>query len=489
MKLSRTYGFHGAAVWLVLVIFSGTIQPTIAAGSNDISEKPYIQSSANTNPLIQSAKSMDYISIKDFGAKCDGITDDTAAVQKAVNTAPRILFPKGTCLLNSTVTLNAGSALRGEGMKVSIVKQGGVSGVTMGTFFANSGAAGSKLSGIQITDMTIYGQSDILGFSGFQHLVSLNGVKDVLIENVEFRGFRGDGIYIGSGNNAGDERHNENVTVRSSVFDGVNNSNRNGISIIDGDGVLIEDNTFRNTTRSNMPGAIDVEPDEHSFHVVKNITIRNNEFSSIGGNVAAISFVLNSLLSVTPTVFRIEGNSVAGTNGGIYFRTGISPTATSNPNNLIVANNVVTTSGRSLVISGAKEFKVYGNAFSDANSESLIGYRREADRCMNGLISDNIFRNIRPVGLAVFSVEHLEISRNRFIDIGSGSIGSYAINFNSGTSSYIRLWDNIISAPSGKTTYAIQKEAGHTFTPATNSARNNQLIGVSGNAFQATNPL
>ena len=105
---------------------------------------------------------------------------------------------------------------------------------------------------------------------------------------------------------------------------------------------------------------------------------------------------------------------------------------------------------------------------------------------MYGAITDNEFRSVSDIGLTVFSVNHLEISRNHFIDVGRGTAGSYAIDFNAGISSYIRLFDNVITAPTGKTKYAIQKEAAHTFTPATNSARGNQLINVTGNAFQAT---
>ena len=226
----------------------------------------------------------------DFGAKCDGVTDDEAAVQDAVNAALQIQFPAGTCVLNGTVTLRAGTILRGGGMGVSIIKQGGVSGSSMGTFYADSGAAGTKLAGIQIIDMTIYGQSDVLGFSEFQHLVSFNGVKDALIEKVEFKGFRGDGLYIGSGSNGTDERHNENIIVRNSVFDGMNNANRNGISVIDGDAVLIDNNTFRKTTQSNMPGAIDVEPNWNPFHIIRNITVTNNVFFGIGGKRGDIIF-------------------------------------------------------------------------------------------------------------------------------------------------------------------------------------------------------
>jgi hypothetical protein len=235
-----------------------------------------------------------------------------------------------------------------------------------------------------------------------------------------------------------------------------------------------------------MPGAIDVEPNAYPFHVVKNITIRNNDFSEIGGNLSAISMFLNSKLAVTPTGFRIEGNRISGKSGGILFYTGVEATPQSSPNNLTVANNVVTSLGRSLVIRGAKEFKVLGNVFSRAAFPSQIGYTNKSDRCVDGVVSDNEFRDIRNIGLVVFSADHLEVSRNRFIDIGTGNAGSYAIAFNTGTSSHVRLVGNIITSPTGKTTFAIQKERGHTFNPATNFQGDNQLIDVSGNAFQAT---
>ena len=462
-EILRTFGNQGAALWLGMALAFGGV------------------------PGANAREWTGYVSVKDFGAQCDGITDDGLAIQKAVDAALRIHFPAGICFLNSTVRLRAGTILRGEGMGVSVVKQGRVSGSSMGTFYADSGTATSKLAGIQITEMTIYGQSDVSGFSEFQHLVSFNGVKNALVEKVEFKGFRGDGLYIGSGSNGADERHNENIIVRRSVFDGVNNSNRNGISIIDGDTVLIDGNTFRNTTQSNMPGAIDVEPDWHPFHVIKNITVSNNVFSGINGN-AAISFYFNSAIVTTPTGFRIEGNSVSGIAGGISFITRVKPITTSTPHHLIVANNAITTLGRSLVIRGAKEFKVFRNVFSGSAGSSFIGYTDETDKCMNGEIADNEFRNISGIGLTVFSIDHLAILRNQFIDIGSGVPGSYAIDFNAGISSYVAMVENIISAPTGKTAFAIQKEAGHTFTPNTNTIENNKFIGVSGNAFQATTP-
>lgn len=487
MALIKNYCYQSASVCCGLAMFFASIQPSIVFGSNEIVRKPAIQSKSTTASRKQAVTFPGYISAKVFGAKCDGITDDTAAFQKAVNTVSRIYIPKGVCLFNSAVTLKAGTVLRGAGMKVSIIKQGGVSGVSTGTFYANSGGKDAMLAGMQISNLTIDGQSDKLGFSEFVHLVSLNGVKDVLIENVKFRGFRGDGLYLGSGLN-GEERHNENIVVKNSVFDGVNHSNRNGISIIDGSGVLIEGNQFINIAQPKMPGAIDVEPNGNPFHVAKDITIRNNSLVSIGGNVGAISFVFNSKLAEMPSTLRVEGNSISGNNTGIVYLGGISPSAASAPNHLSIINNTITSSGRSFEIRGAKKFEIVGNRFSEANEASLIGYRAEADRCMNGIISDNVFSGFRNDGLVVFSADYLEISRNRFVNIGSGDPGNYAIDFNFGTSSYIQLKDNLISAILGKTAYAIQKEAGHTFTPSSNTASNNVFMGVSGNAFEASSP-
>jgi hypothetical protein len=48
-------------------------------------------------------KLQEFVSVKDFGALGDGVTDDTVAVQAAVNAAPNILFPPGTYILNNVI--------------------------------------------------------------------------------------------------------------------------------------------------------------------------------------------------------------------------------------------------------------------------------------------------------------------------------------------------------------------------------------------------
>jgi len=79
------------------------------------------------------AKLREYVSVKDFGAVGDGITDDTVAIQACLNankstvgpqpTVTRIIFfPTGTYLISSSLQVTSGQQLYGEGRK-SLLKQ------------------------------------------------------------------------------------------------------------------------------------------------------------------------------------------------------------------------------------------------------------------------------------------------------------------------------------------------------------------------------
>ena len=63
-------------------------------------------------PRTVEAKLAERVSVMDFGAKCDGVTDDSAAVTSAIAAvlsqagAPKTLFIPGTCLLKSPVILD-----------------------------------------------------------------------------------------------------------------------------------------------------------------------------------------------------------------------------------------------------------------------------------------------------------------------------------------------------------------------------------------------
>ena len=137
-------------------------------------------------------------------------------------------------------------------------------------------------------------QSDVKnkGFDELLHQLSAHGVSNFVVENCSFTGFFGDGIAINAGTDLAiySYAYNKNVEIRNCSFDGVNKDNRQGISIYYCDGFLIENSSFKNITRKNMPGAIDIEPDR-DFLVSRNGTIRNCSFDNIGG-IAAVNIVM-----------------------------------------------------------------------------------------------------------------------------------------------------------------------------------------------------
>ena len=230
-------------------------------------------------------------SVLDFRAPGD--RDDTPAFTRAIAAAPHIHVPAGGGLgpdgayLIADVAPSAGTEISGDGIGRTVIRPSGNAGAAI---YCDSGSAEARVRGIVIRDLTFEGWSVERGFSDHRHLVNLGGVEDARIERVAFKAFQGDGLMVSSGRIPRSERHNRNLSVLDCVFDGVNNQNRNGISVIDGDGVRIERCAFSNCTRPNMPGAIDFEPDESVFAIIANVAVRGCRFENIGGNVGVIAF-------------------------------------------------------------------------------------------------------------------------------------------------------------------------------------------------------
>lgn len=67
----------------------------------------FIQSGAGTAGRTAQDKLREIVSVKDFGAVGDGIADDTAAIQSALNTGNSIYVPNGTYIVSSGITIPA----------------------------------------------------------------------------------------------------------------------------------------------------------------------------------------------------------------------------------------------------------------------------------------------------------------------------------------------------------------------------------------------
>lgn len=87
-------------------------------------------------------KLVEFVSVKDFGAVGDGVTDDTAAIQAAIDYAETIstafsrgaevLFPPGEYVTNASLVVGAnGVKLRGSGITSTIIRFTGSSGAAV----------------------------------------------------------------------------------------------------------------------------------------------------------------------------------------------------------------------------------------------------------------------------------------------------------------------------------------------------------------------
>ena len=111
---------------------------------DNASEVTYNPAGTSAVTRTVEAKLRDVVSVKDFGAVGDGTTDDTAAIQAAINSvlpthaaptasnhtiAPKVIYlPAGRYLISSPLSLYSFQHLIGEGASTIIAASGGFSG-------------------------------------------------------------------------------------------------------------------------------------------------------------------------------------------------------------------------------------------------------------------------------------------------------------------------------------------------------------------------
>lgn len=87
---------------------------TDLAASSGSSLVGFLQSGTGAVPRTIQSKLRDVVSVKDFGAVGDGTTDDTDAIQAALDAHSHVHFPAGT-YLHTGILLNSGNTLSGDG--------------------------------------------------------------------------------------------------------------------------------------------------------------------------------------------------------------------------------------------------------------------------------------------------------------------------------------------------------------------------------------
>lgn len=310
----------------------------------------------------------------------DGKTDDAPAINEMIGVSKEIFFPRGTYRLVSRyqrenfhigITQNNVS-LTGEEGTVFLTKErlGIVCVFTKPYNIANS------VSNIKLKSITFRTVNDGSTFLEWTHAIQSKGVNGFTVENCTIEDFWGDGIclnHYGDNPETGERSRNQNVQIiNNTIIGGRLHNNRNGISVISGQNVLIQGNIIRNTSRKDMPGAIDVEPN-NSAYTIENIRIIGNTISGSRGGCGAIEICMFN--GGPGHHIYVENNNISDSNLGIYIYLKTDDTT----EHFVIRNNRIAADTPPYKFVGegrSKNWIISGNKFERATDQRIPGKLR-----------------------------------------------------------------------------------------------------------------
>lgn len=274
-----------------LAIFLLTITIMSLSSFSVFAANPVVQPSAGQ--LIASTSqegtksdlsSKEGVNVKDYGAKGDGINDDTSAIQAALDQNNHINIPDGTYLINVDTPLKPKSnqtiALSNNAVLKAIPTSTEYHSVIYIDDINNTSITGGKIIGERNEHKGTTGQWG-MGIN------ILNGANNIVISDITISDFWGDGIYLG-GSPAVSE-----IKIDHVICD---NNRRIGLCITNANKTTISNSSFKNSKGSSPEAGLDIEPNANE--IAEDIKIMNTQF--LGNNGSGID-----LLGVSGIVQRI----------------------------------------------------------------------------------------------------------------------------------------------------------------------------------------
>ena len=296
------------------------------------------------------------VNVRDTGAKCDGVTDDTAAIQRAVDqvggTGGTVLVPKGTCMVNAIAAHNSYNVNYGVFLKSDMtfkMESGAVLKATPNGSWNYNVLYAEGCRNLNIVGGTVEGErhehltpgDDALTTSGdprcvdygdcegqWGYCVSLWGSSNVFVEGVTARECWGDGFTIW-----GEGRGGSNITLSCVIAD---DNRRQGLSIVSGHGILVENSIFKGTYGHAPAAAIDVEPD--ATMAVDDVRILNNQFLDNHGGGVELAALNGDVSNVT-----VDGNISKRNGWGLDIYSAWNGSGAAATGNTVTNNTIVIT--------------------------------------------------------------------------------------------------------------------------------------------------
>jgi polygalacturonase len=217
--------------------------------------------------------------VKNYGAKGDGTSDDTTAINNTINATYNkgggtVYIPDGTYMVNAVKSVTLKN-------NVNLVLSGGA---TLKALPAYSSQHYKIVNVNQVSNVSVTG-GKIVG-DRHTHLdtggewgmgINITGSNYIRVSNISISDCWGDGIYIGgvyvgSSTTATTPYFSKGVTIENFVLD---HNRRNGISVISAKDLIIRNGTISNSNGTPPGSAIDLEPNYATVEYQLNISIEN----------------------------------------------------------------------------------------------------------------------------------------------------------------------------------------------------------------------
>ena len=162
----------------------------------------------------------------------------------------------------------------------------------------------------------------------WRHALAIRGSRRVIVDGLRLEDSGGDGIVISKGRKTHEE--SREITIRNCVCD---RNHRQGLSIISGENLLVEDCRFMNTKGTPPEDGVDVEPNKPG-ELLTNVILRN----CVSENNAGKGFeaALSHLRKGTPVSVRFENCRSVGDRWGAKIRTKVRPSKGDYPTGSVV---------------------------------------------------------------------------------------------------------------------------------------------------------
>ena len=277
------------------------------------------------------------VDVSDYGAVGDGSTDDTSAIQSAVDThgAATVYLPPGTYLLDGTVTIYGGQELVGDSATLLTKRTDGTSSAQRVMISADGPASDITVRGLRFEDAG----------SGFNTPIFLNGTNGaferVTVDGCEFVNFSGYAIrHAGTEQNLGRDFAYTDNTHRDCRYTCANISHWRGVvvsgnrfyngGIADGQWNIysssnVSDAVYNGNVFVGGRGGLKISSSTTSH---RKIVVSNNTFSDVDNNAMVIGAVQGGLV--------IAGNvieAITAVAGHVKFQGGVE--------GLVMTGNVV----------------------------------------------------------------------------------------------------------------------------------------------------